>query len=30
MGPIEARITDKLTQAFSPELLQVDNESHMH
>lgn len=27
---IETRIRDKLTEAFSPERLQVDNDSHKH
>lgn len=30
MGPIEATITDRLTEALSPEVLQVTNESYMH
>lgn len=30
MGPIEALITEKLVGQFSPEVLQVINESYMH
>lgn len=29
-GPYEIRLTKKLTEAFSPQLLQIDNESPMH
>ncbi|QKV20145.1 BolA family protein [Oricola thermophila] len=30
MGPIEERITRKITEAFAPERLAVINESHLH
>lgn len=30
MGPVEQRIQDKLVAAFSPDVVQVTNESFMH
>ena len=30
MGPVETRIVAKLTEAFSPQRLEVINESHLH
>jgi BolA protein len=30
MGPLEITITEKLTEQFNPEVLQVTNESYLH
>ncbi|UTA46400.1 BolA family transcriptional regulator [Simiduia sp. 21SJ11W-1] len=29
-GPMQARIEQALTRAFSPQMLRIENESHMH